>query len=375
MKVVLVHNQQLGGAHRRIAAQLEHLGIPVTEVTFTGAAPVTDDAVIVPLTRLEDGPNRLIRPVTRYLDLLSLMRGYHTMDRVLHELSPDVVWMNPCRYLQSMWLSDDLARRSVFYCDEPRRIDYEAPLRKSTRPTTRPLYWPLRRITQRLDRSIVQRVPRIATNSSYTTGQIRAAYGRSSDVVRCGVAPHFRPAVGRVERGHLLSVGSLIPTKGHDLAIAAAGRASLGLPVVIASYRTDPVEEDRLRRIADGAGIDLVLKIGVSDEELVALYQSARVTLYLSYAEPFGLVSVEAQACGTPVIVSDEGGLPESIVQGVTGWAVPRTVESVAARLEDFADVGSAEAFGRAARAHSSQWSWQDSAKGLHGMLTEVAGS
>ena len=130
-----------------------------------------------------------------------------------------------------------------------------------------------------------------------------------------------------------MSVGKLIPTKGHDLAIAAAGRAGI-----------EHAPRHRLSRIQPGGGgprcsgwrttpasISTV-RVGVHDEQLVELYQHALVTLYLSYAEPFGLVSIEAQACGTPVIVSDEGGLPETIIAGVTGWAVPRSSGAVAAR-------------------------------------------
>ena len=138
------------------------------------------------------------------------------------------------------------------------------------------------------------------------------------------MSERFRPPAGPSPRKHLLSVGNLIPTKGHDLVIAAAGRAGLELPVVIVSHKSNPDEERRLQGIADRSGVTLDLRIGPDDDELVELYQSARVTLYLSIREPFGLVSTEAQACGSPVVVSDEGGLPESIVPGVTGWAVAR---------------------------------------------------
>jgi glycosyltransferase involved in cell wall biosynthesis len=377
MNVALVHNQQVGGAHRRIVEQLRHLGpdMDVTEVTFATAVPVTDAPVIVPLSFFDGRAHPVVRPATRYLDLLALMRAYRQLAEVVRGLAPDVVWMNPCHILQAMWLPPDLAGRSVFYCDEPRRIDYEVALRQATRLRTRMLYWPLRRTSRYLDRSTFTHIPRIATNSSYTSGQILEAYGHASEVVRCGVSERFRPPAGPSPRKHLLSVGNLIPTKGHDLVIAAAGRAGLELPVVIVSHKSNPDEERRLQGIADRSGVSLDLRIGPDDDELVELYQSARVTLYLSIREPFGLVSTEAQACGSPVVVSDEGGLPESIVPGVTGWAVARDAASVAARLVDFGDVEVADRFGAAAAANAANWSWADSSRRLKAMLLEVAAS
>jgi glycosyltransferase involved in cell wall biosynthesis len=375
MNIVLVHNQQPGGCHRRITEQWKHMSASITEVTFETALPVTSEPILVPMTIIDDKAHPVLRPATRYLDLFALMKAYREMAQVVRDLSPDVLWMNPCHVLQAMWLPKDLASRSVFYCDEPRRIDYEVALRQATKLRTRMLYWPLRRTSRYLDRSTFVHIPRIATNSSYTSDQIRLAYGHDSEVVRCGVSEQFRPPVGPSPRKHLLSVGSLIPTKGHDLVIAAAGRSGLDLPVVVVSHQANPSEERRLLDIAERAGVTLDIRIDATDDELVKLYQSARVTLYLSVREPFGLVSTEAQACGSPVIVSDEGGLPESIVSGVTGWAVARDVEPVARRLADFGDVEVADEFGAAAAAHAATWSWADSAERLTTMMEEVAGA
>jgi glycosyltransferase involved in cell wall biosynthesis len=376
MNVVLIHNQHPGGCHRRINEQVQHLDISVTEVTFEGAAPITDHPVTIPLTARDDSPHPLLRPATRYLDVASLMASYRRLAKVVRDFEPDVIWMNPCHVLQAMWVPEDLARRTVFYCDEPRRIDYEASLRNRTRVATRVPYWPLRQTTRYLDRSTFVHIRKVATNSEYTVEQLRKAYGVESEVVRCGVSARFRPPDGPVDRDHLLSVGNLIPTKGHDLAIAAAGRSGIDLPLVVVSHKPNEAEEQRLQSLADEAGVRLKVVIGASDEELVELYQTARVTLYLSFAEPFGLVSLEAQACGSPVIVSDEGGLPETIVPGATGWAVAREPGAVAERLAEFADTEVAAAFGTSAAAHTALgWSWTDSSDRLKSLLSEVAAS
>jgi len=375
VKILLIHNLQFGGAHRRITEQLAHIDHPVTEVTFSTAEPITAHPIVVPITYRDWAPSRLVRPATRYLDLVSLLAAYRRFDAVASALSPDVVWMNHCQILHSMALPEELARRTVYLCDEPRRIDYEPELRTARRTATLLPYWPIRQTTRHLDRTTVSRVARIGTNSSFAVRAIERAYGRSATVVRCGVSPTFRPTNGPRSRDFLLSVGNLISIKGHDLAIRAAGRSGLRLPLVVVSHRSDPPEEARLRAEADRAGVDLIVKIGVTDEELVALYQQARVTLYLSLAEPFGLVSLEAQACGCPVIVSDEGGLPETIVRGVTGWAVPRTPAAAGTRLAEFADDAVVDRFGSAAAEHTAGWSWADSARHLTSLMAEVAGA
>ena len=147
------------------------------------------------------------------------------------------------------------------------------------------------------------------------------------------------------------------------------------MPLVVASHASNPDEAARLRRLADQAGVELTICVGVDDEELVELYQHALVTLYLAYAEPFGLVSIEAQASGCPVIVSKEGGLPETIVEGTTGWAVSRTVDAVAEALVKVQASDSLDEVEVAAAQHGASWSWDQSARALRALLQEVGES
>jgi glycosyltransferase involved in cell wall biosynthesis len=375
VKVVMVHNQQFGGAHRRMSEQWKHLDLPVTEVTLDGAQPVTESAVIIPLSLRGAKASALARPAARYADLLSVGAAYRRLNAAVRELEPDVVWINPCQYLQAPLVARDLARRTVYYCDEPRRIDYEPQLQASIQPRSRVPYWPIRRTCRRLDRRTAMSAAVVATNSRYTADRIRSAYARDARIVHCGVSGRFRPPDGERQRAYLLSVGKLIPTKGHDLAIAAAGRAGLEIPLLIASPASNPEEEARLHRLAGEAGVELAIRVGVSDEQLVELYQGALVTLYLAHAEPFGLVSIEAQASGCPVIVSDEGGLPETILDGTTGWAVARTTDAVAEALVRANASDSLDEVEMAAARHGAGWSWDGSARALRALLEDVAGS
>jgi glycosyltransferase involved in cell wall biosynthesis len=372
MKVVLIHNLRFGGAYRRMAEQLSHLKMAVSEVTLEGAEPLTSDAVIIPLRHRGNSTHPIFRPITRQVDLFELIKSYRQLHRVVREISPDVIWLNACRYLQAPWLSDDLAQRAVYHCDEPRRADYELAVRQTTRWRTRLPYWPMRRLTRSLDRRTVAKVDCLFTNSEYSVGEIRRAYGRVAAVLRCGVSTSFRPSEYPVDRAHLLSVGSLIPSKGHDLAIEGAALCGLGLPIVIVAPRAENEEAARLESLARDSGVRLVIRIGVAEEDLISLYQSAMATLYMAQAEPFGLASLEAQACGSPVIVSREGGLPETLVQGVTGWAVPRTGYDVATQLATLVDEHLSEEMGAAGATQAAKWSWDASASQLRAKLELV---
>ena len=105
-------------------------------------------------------------------------------------------------------------------------------------------------------------------------------------------------------------VSALVPYKRIDLAIAACRRA--GVPLKIAG---DGPERAALERLA-GADVEFLGRR--SDEEIRTLYRSAAATL-LPGEEDFGIVPLEAQACGRPVVALGRGGALETVVDGETG--------------------------------------------------------
>jgi len=223
-----------------------------------------------------------------------------------------------------------------------------------------------------LDRSSLAAARLVGTNSSYTASRIQETYGRAARLVPCGVESVFTPEPG-TPPVHILSVGSLIPSKGHDLAIEAAAASGLDWPVVVVAPSANPQEEARLRAVAGSEGIRLDVRIGVTDGELRDLYRSAFATLYLAEREPFGLASLEAQACGSPAVVAAEGGLPETIIEDATGWATARSPGPVAECLNRLMDPGVRQPMVEAAPAWASGHSWRRSAELLDDLLHEAA--
>ncbi len=130
---------------------------------------------------------------------------------------------------------------------------------------------------------------------------------------------------------YLLFAGRLAPEKGPDVAIEIARRS--GRPLRLAGM-IEPQHRDyfdtEIRPHLDGSRVEYLGLL--SQQELVPYYQKAAAVLFPGrWCEPFGLVAVEAQACGTPVIATRRGALPEIIVDGETGFVVDSVEEAVAA--------------------------------------------
>lgn len=375
MRVAVIHNLLTGGARRRLCEHLAHLDadIDVVEVTLQGSSPVTADPVVIPWRERAPAVARPLRPPLRYADLVALLRAWRDAEAALERLQPDVVFANPCRLLQA---PPPLRRGSVpslYYCDEARRVDYEPEARATRRALTRPMYGLLYAAERRLDSGAATGATSLVTNSLYTAAQIRAAYGREARIVRCGVPDRILAAAGPLPPRHLLSVGQLIARKGHDLVIAAAARARRRWPVLVISSREDLGERRRLQALAAAASVSLEIRVAASDDELVEAYRTAFATMYLSVREPFGLASLEAQAVGCPVIVSDQGGLPETLLPGRTGWVVPRSAAAAAERVDALEDAGERERLGEAARVWAADWTWRRSGATISGLLAELA--
>jgi len=182
-----------------------------------------------------------------------------------------------------------------------------------------------------------------------------------------------------VEGPLLLFVGRIQPLKGVDVALeclAALPEAATLLVVGGPSGPDGPLEVGRLRARADALGIaDRVRWIDPQPHEaLPAWYRAADVCLVPSRTESFGLVALEAAACGTPVVAADVGGLRSLIVDGETGFLVPaRTGEAFAEQVARLlADRALAASMGARAAARSAAYTWNMTAARLRRVYVDV---
>jgi glycosyltransferase involved in cell wall biosynthesis len=167
----------------------------------------------------------------------------------------------------------------------------------------------------RWDAATAARVDRFVANSQYVAGRIRRYYNRGSTVVYPPVDTVFyEPPAARPPRDcGFLVVSALVPYKRVDLAIEACRLSGVRLQIV----GRGP-EEGRLREKAGPAVEFLGWR---TDEEIRELYGRCTAVL-LPGVEDFGMVPVEAQACGAPVVALRSGGACETVQDEITGVLV-----------------------------------------------------
>jgi glycosyltransferase involved in cell wall biosynthesis len=215
----------------------------------------------------------------------------------------------------------------VCYCHSPMRYAWDqfdayfGP--DQVGPVTSAMIRPVMRRLARWDAATAGRVDRFLANSQYVAGRIRRYYNRGSSIVYPPVDTDYYTPDGRTTSSAFLIVSALVPYKRVDLAIDACRR--IGAPLRIVG--TGP----ELARLQAVSGPDVEFLGWRSDEDIRQLYRSSAAVL-MPGVEDFGIVPVEAQACGCPVVAFDAGGARETVVPGVTGTLVPEQ------RSEAFAD-------------------------------------
>ena len=244
---------------------------------------------------------------------------------------------------------------------------------------------PARMGAERMLAGAVDRVVATTADEAFELAQLGADLDRIT-VVPCGVdLAHFRPE-GPVEvlppgRRRVVVLSRLVERKGIGNVIAALAEVP-GVELVVAGgppagMVDDDVEAQRFRAMATSLGVaDRVELLGaVSREHVPALLRSADVVACCPWYEPFGLVAVEAMACGVPVVASAVGGLGENVVDGVTGLLVPprqprRIAEALAAVL---GDDERRRAMGMAGRRRAERFGWERVAEQTLEVATELA--
>ena len=169
---------------------------------------------------------------------------------------------------------------------------------------------PILKRLRRWDRENADGVDRFVAISHHVQKRIQAFYGRESDVVYPPVDIERCTPGEDGHDGFDLVVSALVPYKRVDLAVRTY--TEFGYPLTVVGSGT---EYQRLRAMA---GANITFLGWRSDAEIVALYRRCRLLVFPG-EEDFGIVPVEAQACGRPVVAYGRGGALETVVAGETG--------------------------------------------------------
>lgn len=185
----------------------------------------------------------------------------------------------------------------------------------------------------------------------------------------------------------ILTTGNLVARKGHDMVIRALARVHTDVPDVTYLIVGDGPYRGELESLASGLGVrDRVVFAGrAADAQLPDLYTLGDVFIMASRerreesdVEGFGLVYLEASACGKPIVGGRAGGVPEAVVDGITGLLVdpfdPEDIAKALARvLTDHELAARLGAQGRARVVHD--FTWARSADRMESVLTAAVAS
>ena len=380
MNLGVFHNLPPGGGAFRVLAEYvahspQHEFTVYTRRTASPGLVELDSRVTVHARPLPPSPS----PVARMRVLWSLPRLGRGLAAEIDAAGHDAVFCHASDLTQAPEVLPWLRTPNLYYAPEALRIAYETvpDLTDRTRSVRERLadagLNPYERRRRALDRRHIRAAQRVMTHSAFTARRLAEIYGVHSDVVALGVdAATFTPA--RVPReGFVLSVGALQALKGHQFVIEALARLPDPRPrLVVVGYRGE--YEDALRRLAAARGVELDLRRGIPFAELLDLYRRAGALACGQIDEPFGLITLEAMATGTPVVAVAEGGFLETVEAGRTGLLTPRDADAFGACLARVLhDSELAERLGRTGREEvERRWTWRATARGIDRLLEEA---
>jgi glycosyltransferase involved in cell wall biosynthesis len=179
------------------------------------------------------------------------------------------------------------------------------------------------------DRVAADRVDEFIANSKYVAKRIKKYYGRDAVVIYPGVdTEKFTVGDPAEVKDYYLFVSRLVDYKRCDIVVEAFNKLKLPLKVI----GRGPERE----KLVKMAGDNIEFLGFLSDEDMKKYYREAKAFIFAA-EEDFGIVPVEAMACGRPVIAFGKGGATESVVEGITGTFFPeQTAESLITAVKSF---------------------------------------
>lgn len=407
LRIAVWHNLPSGGGKRQLFEHVRGLverGHHVESWCPDSAAgdflPLGElvEEHVLPLDDRRDIYHSPIRslPVVRSL-LGTLERHCRACAAEIRRGGFDLLYANACLYLRTSPIAGMVDLPSAIYLGEPYRWFYEAlPELPWIAPPDEPRRGTIldslrRRLEQRrkLDGMRVQAraeleytraFDRILVNSAFSRETVLRTFNLESKVCYLGIdTEHFRPG-GEPKAGFVVGLGTIYHGKGVDRAIRALGTLPADRRPALIWIGNGASEPDlaAYRGLAGELGVDFEPRIHIPDAEVVRLLGQALAMVYTSRLEPFGLAPLEANACGTTVVGIAEGGVRESIQEGVNGRLArdddPRALGELIGRLVDDPRVAVEEGL-RARRHVEANWSLRMGTDNIETLLLELAGA
>lgn len=395
MKIALWYNLASGGAKRALHAHVRGLLArghaveiwcpPTADRSYLPLADLAPEHVVpldadIPISR-----RGLARYTTGYQEVCRRLEAMDRHSRACAEQINaggfDVFVAHPCTQFRVTSIGRYIQIPKLLYIQEPYRLLYEAsPRLPWLAPPAERSWWRSPRYCRRYAHEMMnlqgmrvqarEEVDNAAAydqrlvNSYFSRESILRAYGQDADVCYLGVDTEMFYDQGREREPFVIGIGAFVPAKNVEFvieAIATIPSAKRPRLVWIGNF-ADPDYIGRLESLADKRSVVFEPRASIPDEEIVELLNRASVMAYAPRLEPFGYAPLEANACGLPVVAVAEGGVRETVQEGVNGLLVPPHPAAMGeALLRILGEKNLAATLGRQARRIAEE-RWSESA-------------
>ena len=360
MRIAVWHNLPSGGGKRALHDHVR--GLVARGHTVEAWCPPTADREFLPL-----GPGVREHVVDLALPIpwnrndewqitLKMERSIAAMEAHCRQCAAeidaagfDVLFANSCMFFGTNPIARFSGTPAVLYLQEPYRQNYEAspalpwvarprgagsPWRLSTYRSTFADLREMRnlRVQGREEASNAAAFRRVLVNSYFSRESVLRAYGVDSDVCYLGIDTGLFTDRGLDRGDYVVGLGSITPAKDIGFCIEAVGAMAAPRPRLV--WIGNSADEGYLRKmqgLASAKGVVFEAMVRISDDDLQGILGRAAVMVYAPRLEPFGYAPLEANACGVPVVAVAEGGVRETVVDGITGLLVAHEPAAMAA--------------------------------------------
>ena len=366
MKIAVWHNLPSGGGKRALHDHVR--GLLGRGHHLEAWCPPTADQTFLPLSTLI--PEHIVKmrsferptsnPVTRLINLYRLTAGkLKALDehcqRCAEQINQggfDLLFANSAMHYAVAPIARYTNIPTTLYLQEPYRYLYEAsPVSAWAAPYLPKGAWhsvhhirdwlfdffavQWLRVQVREETLSAQAFDLILVNSLFSRESILRAYGLNSRVCYLGVDTQRFVNLKLPRQHFVIGIGAIVPNKNIRFVIDALGNIPEPRPrLVWIGNVADSFYLDEMNDLARTRQVTFEVHQRASEEELVELLNQAAVMAYAPRLEPFGYAPLEANACGTPVIAAAEGGVRETVTDGLNGYLVDADPRAMAAAIE-----------------------------------------
>lgn len=375
MKIAIWHNLPSGGGARALNYHLNGLVRRGHEVELWSCNPTADGFIQIPETvKIHQIPLKRY-PKENFSDkfnsyfydknrnMIEMEKHCRICAEQINEGKFDLLFANSCFYYAVPFIGRFVNIKKVLYLGEPFRFFYEAMphyvwqappslfknlFRRSYWKAFLADFWAIHqyRVQVREEKISYDSFDKVLVNSIFSAETVQRVFNKSATVCYLGIDTTLfestpKESVTRSQtvprNSYIIGLGNLYINKNPELAVrtVAAVKKENRPTLIWVSNMTHGDFFDGVTKLAKELDVDLQILSNITDNQLVSLLKGAICMIYTSNLEPFGFAPLEANACGTPVVAVQEGGIKETIIDGKNGFLCHKNPESLAEKINE----------------------------------------